>query len=87
MCFPIPLKKTQLATELTLLECGEQKIFVEGTAILLPKRSLEDFLSYRETFFFILSINISKLLQIVTIRQKYHLKVELGILCGSLWAM
>ena len=51
MCFPIPLKKTQLATELTLLECGEQKIFVEGTAILLPKRSLEDFLSYRETFF------------------------------------
>ena len=86
MCFPIPLKKTQLATELTLLECGEQKIFVEGTAILLPRRSLEDFLSI-EKLFFILSINISKLLQIVTIRQKYHLKVELGILCGSLWAM
>ena len=40
MCFLIPLKKTQLANELTLLERGEQKTFVEGTAILLPKRSL-----------------------------------------------
>ena len=49
MCFPIPLKKTQLATKLTLLERGEQKAFVEGTTILLPKRSLEDFLSYRVT--------------------------------------
>ena len=86
MCFPIPLKKTQLAIELTLLEHGEQKTFVEGRLFYCLREVWRTFL-VTEKLFFILSINISKLLQIVTIRQKYHLKVELRILCGSLWAM
>ena len=45
MCFPIPLKKTQLANILTLLERGNKQAFVEGTTILLPKRSWNTFLA------------------------------------------